>query len=698
MMMMMMNANQDSSMKRILQEISKNVANSEPPPPPPPSSMMKAMTTSQNDHINLKENLTSLVGTILRDQTQKNQHLNVCSSESQDEFMSNYMRKRFYSCSTTSCDLFDVDFDLLDRSRALSESTNPNNQQQQQQQQQANMAHVEAFKQYRHNSIIGTSAQNVNTRYQQRALSFNNSNNNNNNNNKFNIQQQQQQQQKHFYQNKYHHFKHPSTFPCLSPSCVLLTANRSENNFDKNLVRFGCNSCQTIRYMHALCYKESCGSGEQLNVNANSQINNKLKTEDGSKLNQHEFPCTNCLNGLVQKLKQQKWRNNTNNANNANTNNNPPLPVPMQPVHELSISYNNHNHNHYKQTTNKRQSAPVNMTTTPKNRCRTMSTGTSSSSFSSSFSSSSCNFSIGSPPPPPPPPPTTDAECLNKMLATMSSKLHITSSSDSNKLEEKLASTGNIFYSRGHDYSSILARVPFVKQNGIMLRLEDEGPYGNDETRCFVLSHFSSLCVREMKCVICDCNLAIYDKFPLLDGTLFVSPIKYTDLKSYDHDDDTQETKAQNDNDNDHNDHNEASARLYVPAVVSNKSQFIYAICLSCLHSKNNDNDDHDDDDKQQIKQIKCTFCQQTWQGASSLQIGTMYKFEIFSAFPCCQRKLNCSKCNAQIVNLSTTGGLQYFSSYSEERECHACKTKDFHFIKPLNKFYDILNKKLTLC
>ena len=154
----------------------------------------------------------------------------------------------------------------------------------------------------------------------------------------------------------------------------------------------------------------------------------------------------------------------------------------------------------------KRQSAPVNV---PKNRCRTMSTGsTGSFSASSSFSSSvgGASFSIGSPlnqgicgvgggggggggtamwkkntnqhsshmnnnsntshinhhsssmhssssnlnghiantassnqeann--------KSDAECLNNMLATMTVKLNLT---DTASLEEKLASTGNIFY------------------------------------------------------------------------------------------------------------------------------------------------------------------------------------------------------------------------------------------------------------
>ena len=184
--------------------------------------------------------------------------------------------------------------------------------------------------------------------------------------------------------------------------------------------------------------------------------------------------------------------------------NNPPLPMPMQPVRETSSrspspsnqinhqsTYQN-NSNQAVKTNNthnqlaKRQSAPVNV---PKNRCRTMSTGsTSSFSASSSFLSSvgGASFSIGSPLNPnmngggnalwkkganqhgsplinnnnnsnhhlssnnlnnssnsQEANIKTDAECLNNMLATMTSKLHLT---DTGSLEEKLASTGNIFY------------------------------------------------------------------------------------------------------------------------------------------------------------------------------------------------------------------------------------------------------------
>lgn len=209
--------------------------------------------------------------------------------------------------------------------------------------------------------------------------------------------------------------------------------------------------------------------------------------------------------------------------------------------------------------------------------------------------------------------------------------------------EEKLATSGNIFQRR-EDWS-FLKRLPVSKQNSIHIRLEDEGPFGNDETRCFVLSHLSSLCIREMNCVNCSCNLVIFDRFPLIDGTLFVSPFMYDKNKS-------------------------------IPAIVSNKQQYLNAVCIDCIIGTKN-------------HEIKCKYCSILWQslGAFSLQIGNLYKYDIFSAFPCCQMRLTCSKCSANIMDLDMASN-EFFSSFSEQKECPQCRTKDYHFIKPLKDIF----------
>ena len=175
------------------------------------------------------------------------------------------------------------------------------------------------------------------------------------------------------------------------------------------------------------------------------------------------------------------------------------------------------------------------------------------------------------------------------------------------------------------------------------MSIEDEGPFGNDETRCYVLSHFSSLNIKEIFCVFCGCEMIIYDRFPLVDGTLFISPFCYDKQRS-------------------------------TPANVSDKNLFIYGFCIKCLNTEK----DHE---------IKCKSCKQQWAGGNSLQIGTLYKYDIFAAFPCCQTRLNCEKCEKPLADFAS-GGLPFFSNYSEEKECPTCLKKSYHFIKPLNEIF----------
>ncbi len=86
--------------------------------------------------------------------------------------------------------------------------------------------------------------------------------------------------------------------------------------------------------------------------------------------------------------------------------------------------------------------------------------------------------------------------------------------------DEKHAAAGNIFEHR-QDWS-ILNRLPLHKRNAIHIRLEDEGPYGNDETRCFVLSQLSMVGCTDVACTVCGQSMVVYDRYPLVDGTLFL--------------------------------------------------------------------------------------------------------------------------------------------------------------------------------
>ena len=234
----------------------------------------------------------------------------------------------------------------------------------------------------------------------------------------------------------------------------------------------------------------------------------------------------------------------------------------------------------------------------------------------------------------------------NSGLSSVLSNFSNLKFSDSN-LEEKLATTGNIFQQR--ENWSIINKLPIDKQNTIHIRLEDEGPYGNDETRCFVLSHLSKLGIKELNCLFCSCLMPVYDRFPLVDGTLFASPYSY----------DTQNQ---------------------IPVLVSEKHQFINGICLKCLNGSDSKHE------------IKCKHCNESWQKfGKQIQIGTFYKYDLLAANPCCQMRVNCNKCNKQLLDLQKCA-LPYFSLYSEKTKCPYCFSEDYHFIKELNKIF--LEKK----
>lgn len=57
-----------------------------------------------------------------------------------------------------------------------------------------------------------------------------------------------------------------------------------------------------------------------------------------------------------------------------------------------------------------------------------------------------------------------------------------------------------------------------------LLQTEDEGNHGNDDTRCFILSTLASQGRSRVHCVLCEEQLLVFDRYPLVDGTFFLSP------------------------------------------------------------------------------------------------------------------------------------------------------------------------------
>lgn len=76
---------------------------------------------------------------------------------------------------------------------------------------------------------------------------------------------------------------------------------------------------------------------------------------------------------------------------------------------------------------------------------------------------------------------------------------------------------------RRPDFESFLAVLPKHKVNPYHIKMEEEH---TDEARHFVLSCLSSRMITSVDCVLCSRQLSVFDKYPLLDGTFFLSPCK----------------------------------------------------------------------------------------------------------------------------------------------------------------------------
>ena len=199
------------------------------------------------------------------------------------------------------------------------------------------------------------------------------------------------------------------------------------------------------------------------------------------------------------------------------------------------------------------------------------------------------------------------------------------------------AAAGNIFKRRS-DYSAFNA-LPRYQQNPYHIKLEDEGPHGNDEIRSFLLSNLSIYQVTSAHCVVCNLEMNIYDRYPLIDGTFFLSPMRYNSD---------------------------------VQVMHEGRVQYLNAACMRCLEG---------------MRDMRCLSCHRRWTG-STLVLGTMYAYDIFAATPCCQRRLACKNCNKLAIQLSSAG-FQFYSQYSRPLPCQHCKTEDYHFVKPLaESFY----------
>jgi len=195
-------------------------------------------------------------------------------------------------------------------------------------------------------------------------------------------------------------------------------------------------------------------------------------------------------------------------------------------------------------------------------------------------------------------------------------------------------------FSQRFSFDSFIKVLPRQKVNPYHIKMEGEG-YGSDDLRNFILSQLSMASCNMMNCVTCGVELPVYDHFPLVDGTMFLSPER-----------------------------NPSQTKRAVKISSEGKCEFVHACCVACLEGMNT---------------ITCTYCSKYWQG-SHLTLGTLYMYDIFAASPCCNNRLTCKNCNVAIHDVMYTRKMN-FSDFSRKNPCPSCGAVDHHFVRPANTF-----------
>lgn len=155
-----------------------------------------------------------------------------------------------------------------------------------------------------------------------------------------------------------------------------------------------------------------------------------------------------------------------------------------------------------------------------------------------------------------------------------------------------------------------------------------------------------------VSCLFCNSESQVYENFPIVDGTLFLSPVKLSkDCVKF-------EDKLNG----------------------VRTERFMCYVCVGCLEGK--------------PKTLRCSGCRVPWNG-SFFQVGTLYSYNILSAIPCCEMKVTCKTCEKAIIDLDKgEASTLYFSHFSSKATCPSCQSEDFHYIKSL----DTLTRSIGMC
>lgn len=192
------------------------------------------------------------------------------------------------------------------------------------------------------------------------------------------------------------------------------------------------------------------------------------------------------------------------------------------------------------------------------------------------------------------------------------------------------------------DLSTFFQVLPAHKLNAYHIQMEDDIQPESEEIRSFIFSTVSAHGVQTVRCSQCSQTLPVFDCYPLIDGTFYLTPVRYGD----------------------------AIIRINIPCSQSSRGpQYLAAVCMKCLEG---------------VQRIVCRICKSRWDG-SHYQLGTLYSYDIFAASPCCPGRAGCKRCGKPVLDL--TKGMHYFSEFSQSIRCPHCGIPDYHCVKPLTSY-----------
>ena len=203
-------------------------------------------------------------------------------------------------------------------------------------------------------------------------------------------------------------------------------------------------------------------------------------------------------------------------------------------------------------------------------------------------------------------------------------------------------SSADSCFQKRADMSAFRNALPRHRMNSYNIRVEDDQGGPLDELRQLVITGLMSHRLSKVPCCLCRKQLAVYDKYPVVDGIICLTPL---------------EPKA---------------PQRLIPLRHEAAVVYLLAVCLHCALGKN---------------RTVCTGCSAPWIG-ENLVLGAIYSFDIFSSSPCCEQRTLCSHCREPAIQLTGASMLSY-SQCSGVFSCENCGHEDAHLVRPLSS-YDV--------